>query len=447
MTSYSEALKNVQDTIATADSLRGLFSQIRSDVKEYLEWKTRLDGLLQDLGEWAPMVYRPGGQWWLPVLRAPPFEEYLSDHNGVVSPAPDCQARVGWAKLLHALGLRPTDTKTLDWKSTRSTSFDPTAPDAIRLEMEGRVLCHMVNLFKIYDEDTNARAVHRGGKRGRPAATLELQFGRLTIAEPAMMEEIVDLTFEEVSHRALHKRTAPFKVHAMHADLCGEFDAGTAYASYELALRYGISATKAALSVSNDYHQRARKDRAADLLASMGFIEQLKGQPVLITKRWIEDVCRIWRRVTVNPGENGDEDTRLVDLLVQGMSSPEIMARIRKESGAEDRFIIGAINKDIKLCCMVNGDLAIYWTLRSKSKTSLDECMPWILEEQLPSLLAGVKGAWAGSWNRELGEMVDEGTLERLLNLPHTLANKGILIMMYAEGHELWDANPRCYVG
>lgn len=63
MASYSDAVKTVQDTITTMDSLRGLFLQVHSDVKEYLEWKTRLNGVLQDLGEWAPMVYRPGGQW------------------------------------------------------------------------------------------------------------------------------------------------------------------------------------------------------------------------------------------------------------------------------------------------------------------------------------------------------------------------------------------------
>jgi len=445
--SYSDALKNVQDTIATADSLRGLFSQIRSDVKEYLEWKNRLDGLLKDLGDWAPMVYRPGGQWWLPVLRTGPFEEYLSSRDGILSPAPDCQARVGWAKLLHALGLRPTDTNTLDWKSTRNTSFDPTAPDAIRLETEGRVLCHIINLFKLYGADTNIAQ-----PADKMPTTFKLQFGHLTISEPSTTSGTRSVTFEEISHRALGTPTTPFKVATSLGipKSYGKFDDGTAYALYEQALGYGISATQAALSVGVDHHKRPRKDRAADLIKSIKLITQMERDPVLITTRWINDVSRIWRRVTLDPSsqkKDNKPDTRLVDFLIEKVSSTEILTTIKRATGANDEDIIDEATSAIKRCCMVHGGFVVHWTTRFKSKTHLENVLPVILKGGLPTLLANLQGAWEGSWNRELGEMVNEGSLEELLKLPRRLVNQNILIMGFAEGHQFWDNNQHCYVG
>lgn len=64
----------------------------------------------------------------------------------------------------------------------------------------------------------------------------------------------------------LCKRTALFKVDTSYGDVRGEFEHGTAYSSYEMAFRYEISATKAALSVGGaDRHEKPRKDRAAAL--------------------------------------------------------------------------------------------------------------------------------------------------------------------------------------
>ncbi|KAK1758180.1 hypothetical protein QBC47DRAFT_373853 [Echria macrotheca] len=437
---YAKALKNVQDTISTADSLRGFFMQARSDVKDYLNWKTQLNNLLEDLGEWAPVVYRPDG-WWLPILRAEPFENYLREQQGILSPAPDCRARVGWAKLLHVLGLRPTDTRTLDWKSTRKSSFDPTAPDAIRLEVEGRVLCHIVNLFQLYGEENN------DSRKNQRAELIEfhLSFGTFSIKRGGSSGRFL-VTFDEKSQKALGEQVLPFQWLGMRdgkgilrrRGRHSACEQGTAFVTYELALAYGIS--KAQLALSLDGHRRPRKDRARDLIRAIEAVDSAeksgKKDFLLITKQWVDDAQRIWRRVTVNPDVDGKADTRLINFLVEGVcSSPEVRAPIP-----------ATITKFVEGFCMTDGRaLELYWDSRARSNSY--GLWYLVLHKRKRELLSHLKGAWEGEWNAELAEMVDDGSsLAEVLDLPQEIVNAPIIFLPLTEGHPLWDSKARCHV-
>ena len=95
MSAVGKVNSDIQATISSANSLLGLYKEIEGEVAGYHDWKQRVNNLLADLGEWAPMAFR-NNRWWLPVLRTNQFESHLAANEGVLTPhAADCDASIG----------------------------------------------------------------------------------------------------------------------------------------------------------------------------------------------------------------------------------------------------------------------------------------------------------------------------------------------------------------
>lgn len=230
---------DIQATISSANSLLGLYKEIEGEVAGYHDWKQRVNNLLADLGEWAPMVFRKNS-WWLPVLRTDQFESHLAANEGVLTPhAADCDASIGWAKLLYALGLHP-HSDIINWKSTQE-EFDPTSPGAIRLQVDGPVLCHIINLYKIYSWRSNYLRVYF------EALPLQftLSFGRLDITDRGGSIVVV---FGDGSQDELRQVKVPFQYEIpAHCEWRRKIAEQLSFTLYQLALQYGISNTRATL--------------------------------------------------------------------------------------------------------------------------------------------------------------------------------------------------------
>lgn len=227
-----------------------------------------------------------------------------------MSPRGSCGASVGWAKLLYALDLHP-NSKALHWKSTQRTKFDPTAPGAIRLEVDGPVLCHIINLYRIYDQHSNRSTT----ASGPPKVPFELSSGRLEIQQAGDSSAPLLLEFKEGSQEELGKTRVPFHyTESQFRRWTVKIYEGTAYTSYQLALRYGISNTRAALSVEGDHYEKSRKERGKRLISSMNIVLGSSQELLLVTERWIDHATRIRRRVTADPRSEG--------LLVEQRTSP-----------------------------------------------------------------------------------------------------------------------------
>ncbi|KAB5582325.1 hypothetical protein GE09DRAFT_1049357 [Coniochaeta sp. 2T2.1] len=449
---YAKALKNIQETTTTATGLLGLYQQFRGEFGNYHAWSKQIEDLKEDLGEWALMVYRPDKSWWLPVLRTEPFEEYLADalgscEEGALKPAGDCKTSVGCAKLLHALALRPTDTPPLEWRRMGRT-FDATYPHAVRLEVESRVLCHIVNLFKIYDHASNTFRSTTIGKYG--ASEFRLSFGAVTVKRGISG---FLASFRESSHAALSRKAYPFDCRPPNtcqywARKVEKWGYGTAYMSNRMALEYGISPTRAALSADADHHKKTRKECAEKLIHSGYDVLESEEHLYLLTRRWINDVVRIWRRVTVNPDGQDKPDPRLIDILIKEMCSS---AHTRELSWVRTTFddaeALSYITEAVKTVCMFDGCFEVEWSLLSLSYSDEDRAIMNV-QEFIPDVLPSLKGAFEGEWNVQLGEMIGDRahTLARVLGLPRAIVNAPTLLMELSEGHELWDTNVLCYV-
>ncbi|KAL4947616.1 hypothetical protein BDW69DRAFT_110412 [Aspergillus filifer] len=100
------------------------------------------------LGEWVDEALDSEGRWLQPVLRRQAFEDHLVNADGHFQPQAQCKSSFAWAQLLYALIIRPNGG-VLAWRLP-STEIDPTVSGDLSLEVDGEVMCHVINLYRLY---------------------------------------------------------------------------------------------------------------------------------------------------------------------------------------------------------------------------------------------------------------------------------------------------------
>jgi hypothetical protein len=176
----SKVESDVSQTISLADSIVTL---VREPVVLLYENYTKAQELKRNLGPWHGQAIDSHGQCRIPVLRLKKFEDYLVKTDGVLYPrvnrsdmlSPSTQspsqkennrkswvlpwpspktsprpentpaAKACWACLLLALGIRP-DMGIVGWRPS-SDGFISTQNGDIEMEVDGFVLCHIMNLY------------------------------------------------------------------------------------------------------------------------------------------------------------------------------------------------------------------------------------------------------------------------------------------------------------
>ena len=144
---YGQGIKNAQETVGVVQSVVNLFGGFLSSRRQ--KRKARQE-VLDRLGEWASEAYNGRGQRLRPVLRAKAFKSHLTKHAGRFYPSGHCTSSLAWAHLLYALEIRPGGG-VLDWKlpikAAPLKDFDQDS-----LELDGEVLCYIINLYRLYSE-------------------------------------------------------------------------------------------------------------------------------------------------------------------------------------------------------------------------------------------------------------------------------------------------------
>ncbi|KAJ2986838.1 hypothetical protein NUW58_g4842 [Xylaria curta] len=143
---YSEAIGNGHQTVNLVSAFVGLVGQPLSSA-----WARRQAhaALRKSLGEWAKEAFDTDNHCQQPVLREEPFVTHLIENRAAFHPSGSCKATFAWAKLLYSLDIRP-GSNIIEWQPL-ATDADPNEPGTIELELEGPVLCHIVNLYQKYD--------------------------------------------------------------------------------------------------------------------------------------------------------------------------------------------------------------------------------------------------------------------------------------------------------
>ncbi|KAF3065201.1 hypothetical protein GL218_01081 [Daldinia childiae] len=170
--SYAGVIADAQQTVTLTETI---ISLVGNYVSTTYKNKRATEEFRERLGEWADEALDPdrNGKWRQPCLRIEKFEKHMIQHDGQFKPSGKCTSSFAWAQLLYALDIRPGNN-IVEWKTISITAPDPVESGQISLEVDGSVLCHIVNLFRYYsDPDPN--------EFERPLARVDLGFGKLVV--------------------------------------------------------------------------------------------------------------------------------------------------------------------------------------------------------------------------------------------------------------------------
>lgn len=408
--SGTDVSKFESDIAQTINLSGSVIELIREPIALLYESINKGRQLKQSLGLWQDEALDDGGQYRIPLIHNEQFEQHLVNTDGIIpaasqdsvqaktpqrwsfrsffnsgpkqapGPSPDLprvfpsSGTACWGYLLYALGVSP-GKGIVDWRPS-TDGLVGTQNGGIEMEMDGPVLCHILNLYSRplfyrvllsqsrYDEKVD----HRLGKQ------YSLVFGKLAWD---VINGQVHAHFTPGAERTLTSETQPFGPWATGAS------AGMVMASYFTALLYGVSDPKFYLA-SPKAPLLKRVERLIDCVTNL---TKKRKTTIFISSDWFQEASRVKRRVVTQ----GGDDLSFFDDVVEILQSDAELTQLRG----------GRLKEDIREVFLLDSH----------------EFAPWIRGDSIPSGLAGEPStAWlacervlsgyadqpAGSWKRNL---------------------------------------------
>jgi hypothetical protein len=316
----SKVENDIVQTISLADTIITL---IREPIALVYKNVTKAQQLKRSLGLWQEEALDDTGQCRIPVLPLKGFEEHLVRTDGAVpavtsASGSDRRARISWgswwaqnpnssprlelpsagtacwAYFLFALGIRP-GMDVVAWRPS-TDGFINTQNGGIEMEVEGSVLCHIINLFSVtLNPEPWTRAWAENLPDRRRERHCDFPFGRLVWTTAG---DQIHAHFTPGLESELASAKQPFGVHGT------LMDRGTIMASYLTALLHGVSDSKYRLAPPNAAlpERISRLTTCFDMLSLRRLPQPEK--PLLISYAWFEEAARIKRRVLAQGGED-----------------------------------------------------------------------------------------------------------------------------------------------
>lgn len=230
---YAQVIGDGQQTVTLAGAVFELVGRPLSSI-----WKKHrtAQALKQKLGEWADEAVDNKGRWLQPVLRSRAFEDHLVRENGYFQPTGRCESSFAWAQLLFALNIRPKGG-VVTWKLPPG-EVDPAVSSDISLEVDGDVICHIINLYRLYNDAAPNDFLHLARLK-----SCRFPFGRLSLHQ---VNDNFIATFKPGTNQDLSSKRVPFSYSC--PELKGTylpFDKETLVAKYYNAVHHQISDTAA----------------------------------------------------------------------------------------------------------------------------------------------------------------------------------------------------------
>lgn len=438
--------------------------------------KNLVQAFKQKLGEWAEEAIDQKGRWLQPVLRSKAFEDHLKRENGQFLPAGRCEASFAWAQFLFALNIRP-GTGVLAWRLP-PIDFDPALSNNLSLEVDGDVMCHIINLYRLYREA--APTLDSVWGRDAPEDQCRLPFGRLSMRQ---VDDRFVATFEPGPNADLSSQRLPLYYRRRgRACLIAEghlrFERDGLVADYFKALDQQASDTArignlpdpcCSMKERAQFFIHCRKmlqpshrcDDICGILCSHSHDPShvcvdscvkkcpLSGEsnwhrPSLVTPIWLEELSRIKRRVTTDGGENMGLLHYIVSALhdrpkfvlhttniIRG--NPSLNRRYKKDGW--EAVLTGGLKR---MFLFSHQKIRISWDDgRRESRQAMDSIIKEVKKE-LPRILKSLAEQAESTWLHQLSDMVPE-TLA-LLAFPNEFKNAPVAILELGPGHGLWGS-------
>ena len=418
---YEQGIDSAGRTVGVAETLVGL---VREPVTYFWQRRSIQQTLRDGLGEWLEEAVDSKGRWLQPVLRTAAFEKHLVEHNAHFQPSGSCQASFGWTHLLYALDVRP-GCGVLTWRLP-SSRYDPTTTKQIDLAIDGQALCHIINLYRSYNER------YMEGERNEGSAFEEhgcrMQFGLLKLSRANTRFSLV---FEAGTAEELSSPRKPFCYYA--PCVTGthlRFEPEVVVARYFNTIHHGISEASAMLPPATS----PWKARMAALLSAGRFLSgQTAETPLLLTNTWLGEAGRIKRRITTDGGEDVSLATDIFNLISK---SPNILKELQWMRSWQD-YLWEVLSSYV----MSNKNrFQFMWSSRDHSEPFHRAIVQKVVETHLRELtIATLNAAPVGSWKHSMSEVFDD--FYEIMHIHHVWKNEPGLRLELTPESEVWNAD------
>ncbi|KAN0093634.1 hypothetical protein V8E51_016818 [Hyaloscypha variabilis] len=439
----SKVESDVSQTISLADSIVTL---VREPVVLLYENYTKAQELKRNLGPWHGQAIDSHGQCRIPVLRLKEFEDYLVKTDGVLSPrvkqsdllSPSTQspsqkennrkswglpwpspktsprpentpaAKACWAYLLLALGIRP-DMDVVCWRPS-SDGFISTQNGGIEMEVDGSVLCHIMNLYGIsLDLDSWVRRKPEQIPRYTDQELCKFPFGRLGWKK---MDGQTHAHFEPGLEKELNTEKFPF------ATLIDHLEANTLVATYFTALIHGVS--DPGLQLADP--RAPLKERIERLLTCLQILED---RPLIISYKWFEEAARVKRRVLAQGGSDHSFFEDICKTIDQKLSGERESSR-------------AAMKDTVRECFLLDEEIFTFWASARQPSRSHSSRRPVSFVDLTRETLDSYEQQPSDSWKHDLYDMREDVIKIFIYARNKIYLNRNTWLLEFTSGCPLW---------
>lgn len=436
-------VSKVESDIAQTISLAGtIITLIREPVALFYQSAAKAQELKRSLGYWKEEAIDERGQCRIPVLRLEVFEQYLVGIDGVIPSSlhlkPETisvggrefklswsgwKARVPkdmscpdllqagtacWAYLLFSLNIRPTMSVT-SWRPCIDGMIS-TQNGGIELEVDGSVLCHIINL---YSTPLYHRARYEGMSRfphtkrlpdRRQSMSCEFSFGELAWDSAGNQ---VHAHFSPGLETEMLSEKQPFGYTSK------SLVPGTIMALYLTTLDHYVSDSRFSLpSATSPLLERV--DRLITCFQMLQLRQNPKhSQLLLISYDWFEEAARIKRRILAR---GGGDHSFFHDLVGNNQDT---------EGPIRDLFLL---------------DNDSFTFIIPGSRHSSNDAEPFWIRQCAEKTLSDYEMEPDGSWKRSLFEMRD--FVIKVLSIPRDVIirpSMNVQLVEFTGSCDLWD--------
>ncbi|KAI6367405.1 hypothetical protein MCOR25_004942 [Pyricularia grisea] len=429
--------------------------------KSYSSKQSAASAYRANLGEWADEAIDRDNQWLQPVLRLKPFEDHLFGCHGRPVPTGECRSRLAWAQLLYALDIRP-GAKVLEWRLPPK-AIDPSETGSIALIVDGSVMCHIINLYRLYKNPVPVEFTPMKPMQGEPSGC-NFSFGRLTVQR--LGADRFTASFDPGSRGDLAAKRVPFSHIASY--LPGthlKFERNTLMFKYfDCVLRQVPAVEGASMSplpppnappqTRVEYYNHSIKmlrnpHQCSDKCVMECFRSSSShscGDGCRMMGSWIAGIERIKRRVTTN----GGGDHGLLDFIVDTLEKrPQFVSELTKKmrdlkySAGGDEITEDMRAKNVseilkERCMFAKDRLVIYWHPNGESKKDPRYYIgKHQIIKELPAVLEELTRERQVGWLAQVAT-IDPAVFLEMFKQEEEFRNLSVLVLELGSEHDLW---------
>jgi hypothetical protein len=370
---YSRFVQDTGSTVTVAGLIRDLVLPTVNAVSRNVR---QARAVKDSLGHWKEDAFAEG-EPLTPEIELDKFEDHIVQKNGILQPSSTQKPRSKWAKwafLLHALEITP-EAGVVTWKHQEESN--DTESYGMALEMDGAVLCHILNLYEMKTPMINCGDFNF--KKDPPRWKSTLPFGQLAWE---VSGEKTLVSFRPKAKDKLEAIKRPL------GDVGPYLDEETLMITYLNTLEWGVSDPELRWpDSSSPLSERIRKFNT-NLEA---VIERKK--PLLLTYKWLEPATRVKKRVLC---QGPEENTAFRDdVLARLEETTEITQLPNVETHRQylrERFLFGEDH--------------LFYGVCQREKTEISS--KYLLERIVSDTLNSYESQPAGSWKHELFLLKDD---------------------------------------